>query len=282
MPQPPGIIDRVNYVIDFAQNPCDAPWAVYVETALPAALDLFIALATFGLDDIVRGYFRPKGLRSYRHGRRGRRAGRVFRGIPEPGELIARRLPGFERARGRRVSNGVKTLWLIDGVLQRGLWYWLLIDEFSEFFYNWTSMLNKTEFCQKANQGRALATKDQLTGAFRDNWLGFGVAAISYEQGPIQIANLSAQALSGVWQLVLAASVTNTGTSPGDAFLGLARGTDPTPLNQDQGQVLPGQTIGLVVTQGLTVLDPGFTALWKLGESPMVFEDISLFAIQTG
>ena len=82
MPRPPSWLDQINTVVKFIDNPCDAPWAVYFETALAPAGRALLTLLTFGLDDVIRGFARPKGLRSGRHGRRGKRSSGILpRGI---------------------------------------------------------------------------------------------------------------------------------------------------------------------------------------------------------
>lgn len=161
MPQPPGILSRVNYVTKKWEDPCNAPWQVYIETAAPAALELFISLASFGLDDVVREAFRPGSQRTAGHGLRRNRStgrgrtrsgglGRSLGGLLNPGELLGDSIGRSLGFKPRQVSNGVAFLWKIDGVLQRGLFWWMVADLASEFAFNWTSQLYKTEFCQQA------------------------------------------------------------------------------------------------------------------------------------
>lgn len=146
-------INQVQSVIRFFEDPCEAPWTVYFELALEPAGDVVLELLTFGLDDIVRGYFRPRGI--YRRGRQGilaRRIGR-FLNIPEIGEMVGSHLPGAQTIRSRTVSQGVRFLWIVDGVLQRGLFWWMIADLLTEFLYEWTSSVAETEFCRSTNAG---------------------------------------------------------------------------------------------------------------------------------
>lgn len=155
MPKQPGFIDKVNGIINYVENPCDAPWIIYFETALPALGTAILTLLDFGFDDVVRGALRPRGLRTRKHTRRGRRGRSRFGGIPELGELIGSSLPGAQEAKGRSVTQGVKNLWIVDGVLQRILWYWLVVDVTVEFFYAWASAINESVFCKKTGMGAA-------------------------------------------------------------------------------------------------------------------------------
>lgn len=163
MPEVPGIIERVNYVKDFICDPCDAPFIVYVETFLPAFGQLLLEWYSFGLDDIIRGYFRPAGLVSHGHKRRladrkkRRKKNKLIRALEEiigfePGEVIAKNLPLQQKMRFRKISDGVRHLWIIDSIMQRAFYYWMVIDLVTEFAYKWTSLLMKTEYCQASKR----------------------------------------------------------------------------------------------------------------------------------
>lgn len=157
MPKPPrdvSYFDKVNYVIDAWAMPCEAPWYIYVETLKPALLEAFITLATFGWDDVARGYFRPRGLGGRRTGKRKGKFAKAIPRFPELGEEIGKRLPGAEEVKGEKWSALGKTLWRIDTVIQRALFWWLVADVTIDFAYNWTSLLYETVWCQASNLGR--------------------------------------------------------------------------------------------------------------------------------
>lgn len=190
-PKPPGFIDKVNGIINFAQNPCNAPWYLYAETALPAAGKAVLTLLDFGFDDVVRGALRPRGLRSHGHTRGRKRGGGGSRGIPEIGELIGSQIPGAETAKGRQVSQGVRHLWIVDGVIQRLLWYWLVVDVTVDFFYNWSSAIMQTEFCSKIGSGSAAANTG-FEGEFlavANAWTGVVANNVIYETGQATARN---------------------------------------------------------------------------------------------
>lgn len=139
MPQQPNWIDKVNFIRFYLSNPCDFGLDVYFETAWPALGHLSIHLLSFGLDDVIRGFFRPRGLRSARHGRKGRRDRHVRGAIPELGESVAARIPGREAAVTRAVDDGVRHMWTLDTGLQRALYYLLIIDVVTDFWFDWNS-----------------------------------------------------------------------------------------------------------------------------------------------
>jgi len=185
MPRPPSWINQANAIIKYFENPCDAPWAIYFETALPALGSAILVLLDFGFDDVVRGALRPRGLRKNRHMRRGRRGRRGGAGIPEIGELIGAALPGAKTAKGRFVTQGVKNLWLVDGVIQRILWWWLVADVSINFFYNWTSAIQESEFCSAQGVGAALykSQDDDFIFSVANAWTSLHTSVEEYETG---------------------------------------------------------------------------------------------------
>lgn len=180
----PSWIQKVNGVMSFIENPCNAPWVVYAELALPAATDVVIELLSFDFPDVVRGALRPRGLRGHRHFRKGARGGKGSGGIPELGEIVGKSIPHSATARGRHVSQGVKNLWILDGVIQRVLWYWLIVSLTTDFFYEWTTAVMRSEYCSKQGQGNAFAQADNaiLTNTF-GGWSGVPSPDIHYATG---------------------------------------------------------------------------------------------------
>lgn len=226
MPRPqPGLIDKVNYIVRFIEDPCDAPWVVYLETAIPPAGRLLLSWFSFGLDDLIRGYFRPKGLRSGRHGRGGRRGGkprtrlgRFIARIPglgdDVGNFIGKRLPGAKAARGRQVSDGVKHLWIIDNRLQQLLLWWLIVDLVTTFLYEWASALQESEICKRSRSESMVA--DGLGGGVAgiQDWVALEVPNVLRTTPNIDWLVSTATLPAGSWTVVVALQLENTGAFP--------------------------------------------------------------------
>lgn len=137
MPQPPSWLDKINFVTDFWSSPCSASWYVYARTAWPAIGQMALTLVDFGLDDIVRSAFRPKGLRGARHGRKGFRRRSRIPSLPEPSDIIAKRIPGQELRQARYMDGGSRWLWKLDGVGQKFMNRYMLVNLATDFFYTW-------------------------------------------------------------------------------------------------------------------------------------------------
>lgn len=165
MPHPPGIIDRVNYVVNFWEDPCDAPWTVYIETALPALGQAAITLVEPSPDDVLRAYVKPGGARS---------AGR-FGGfleeeeiagseplLKDTSEMIGEAIPFKARWDNPVLAEDFKYFWIFDGVTQRLLWYWMMADLISQFLFDWTTLINKSEYCSIDRGGSALLYRDSI------------------------------------------------------------------------------------------------------------------------
>lgn len=147
-----------NAIIDFYESDCRPSWDVYVKTLFPALGTLVIAFLSFGLSDILRGYFRPTGTRGFGFLNRGRRVktgrprtrlGRYLGKIkiPEIGNLIGKKLPGATFFRGLPVGNKMNWFWSVSDVFARAGLYWLIADITEDFVINWTTALYHSPEC---------------------------------------------------------------------------------------------------------------------------------------
>lgn len=140
-------------VLRFISSECDAPMMVYLETLPGALVDPLLTLLDFGWDDVARGALRPKGVYSCRRAKKRKSKWSKY-GIPELGEEIGKRIPGAEQLKSRRVGSLERSLWLIDGAIQRAL-YWLMIaDLVTDFAYGWVSAIRERGYCRQATVPR--------------------------------------------------------------------------------------------------------------------------------
>lgn len=182
-------LKQVNGIIRFVEDPCSAPWSVYARCLWPAVGHLALALLMFGFDDVVRGYFRPHGI--YSHKRTGRRRARsrmsraARAGIPEIGEMIGHNLPGASVIKGRGVSTKVAMLWAFDGVLQRIMFWWMILDVTTEFGFEWTTCIAESRECQLDRLVGSVLCKVQPSGYVHDMSGPLACSAIEKHWGQI-------------------------------------------------------------------------------------------------
>lgn len=145
-------------IIDFYEFGCFPEYEVWLRTLLPALGEFLFGLLSFGYGDILRGYFRPNSVRGLSRlnraklkgkgaGANARAGGKTRFQIPEIGNEIGKSLPASEFFRGRKVTNAEMYFWRIDGLIQRGLWYWLMADLTADFVVNWTTAIMESEEC---------------------------------------------------------------------------------------------------------------------------------------
>lgn len=165
-------------------NPCDRPFIVYAELLAQPTGVAIIQFFSFGMLDLIRSYFRPKIGRSGRKIRGGRRGRRGGGGIPEPSDVIAKRIPGYERYKNRRVSQGVKVLWRIDGVLQRFALWFLIADIVNTWTVSSASIIFQAdqEDCDTAGAGY---WEGENGGSPTIQWQGFGSMPTVYARNVV-------------------------------------------------------------------------------------------------
>lgn len=239
----PGMIGQINAVTKFWMNDCDIPWTVYAETAIAPLGELALALLSFDMFDVMRGYFRPKNLRTGSHLRARRRRKKGKFGIPETGEMVARHIPGYDQMRNRTVSDGVKHLWKIDGVMQRGLFAWMIADVTSDFFYNWTTLLMHTE--EGADCAPAALLRegpcDVSPGYGTWRWVRF--INVRYARGGAYPVDAAIHLPPGRWHVAMHLKARNWSEDPKYYQCGITRGSHGYPdLCQSERVLLaPGE-----------------------------------------
>lgn len=254
MPRPPEPIsdyDKVNYVIEFWMIPCQAPWVVYAEALKPAALEALITLLTFGIDDVLRGFLRPFGIRSARHGRRKRKPWPKWVTIPELGELIGRLIPGANFIKGRKFSWAEKHLWIFDSRVQGVLFALLIVDVAIQFFFKWTTLVHESEQCQASQQGRFLAEGASAQYLALAGWQPVVVPIDIYEELDLTWNVSTAFSNDREGQCAVALAVTNDEDSPITVQLaGFASAASLTPITPISSVALDKRASGQMVMNG--------------------------------
>jgi hypothetical protein len=130
---------RLNTIVDMFEWYCQDHALVYIQTMLPALGETVLALLAFDWDDVVRGFLRPSGPYARKSLVFDPRKAKWEWEIPELGEEIGKRIPGAKLIKANKIWGKTRFLWVIDGLIQRVLYYFLILDIVTEFLYNWSS-----------------------------------------------------------------------------------------------------------------------------------------------
>lgn len=131
-----GIFEReANFIKFMLTNPCARPWYVYVETFIPAFLELLFTVAILDINDIIRSH----GQKIASEG--GKKAGRGGRHTPR----IA--ATGGKTPVERYMQKGLKTLLIVTQPLENIGYAWLLYSAVDEFFFDWQTLIEEAPFC---------------------------------------------------------------------------------------------------------------------------------------
>lgn len=166
----PDVDYKINYILDFIWDVCDAPFSIYLKNLWPALMEALITYYALDMTQIFTRYVKPpgiyKGMRGAGHGQGKRRkpkprtwrtAWRSWTSF-DPSDEIGKWLPGSGYETPRPISPGVRTLWHLYDVEQR-VFYWIMLYEITEqFFYKWMSGVAQSTYCQA--QYRPIAIGD--------------------------------------------------------------------------------------------------------------------------
>lgn len=205
MAKQPTWLDKINFIRFWLSNPCDKPYTVYFETAAKPTGNLVVSLLTFGMLDLVRSFFRPKGLRSKRHGRKSRRGGKPL--FPELSDEVAKKTPGHEPVKARKVTDGVKNLWKIDNVGQRFFYYVQIFDVVLNWWFEWQSAIIRDDRSRCPNLARGLSETDLDVQAVGNNWKPFTPEMLVYQYGGVDMTLDGAFVPAGKFMVVAASKI---------------------------------------------------------------------------
>lgn len=143
MPKPPEYVNRFQFITFFIFNKCHHPATLYIEYAFPPAVEAARSILMFDLPQIVRSLFRPKGIRTKRHGRKtaGKR-GATSSGIPDYQEQFATDVRETFDVGDRVVTDGHRQLWTFLDIGEKWLGRFFLLEIVEEWLYKWALMID--------------------------------------------------------------------------------------------------------------------------------------------
>lgn len=177
----PGFLNQIQFLKFYAFNPCDAPFMLYIETALPIAGKIAIMLLELDFVGFVKTLIRPKWVRSWRKVARGQKPRRRRGGIPEPGDLIADKLDPHRYLRVPTWTFAGNTLIQIHDTYERVFWTIFLVDVIEGFIFDTIIGVIEADKSGCPHIGRLLRedTSVIVTGV-GDRWVGINVQTLRY------------------------------------------------------------------------------------------------------
>ena len=167
-PDVPEIEDRFNFIFRNFTDPCDAPITVWVEAFLPALRDALIAWWYVDLTQIVRTMFTPPTygwrIRSSRHrigSAKGRgkdfksKLGKIF-GF-DPNAYVGDLMSPFADEEMVMLLPGEVWFWTGVEAIVIFAFEYSVLDITTQFGYEWTSAVQKTEYCHARDDAVLLA-----------------------------------------------------------------------------------------------------------------------------
>jgi hypothetical protein len=134
-PPTPGWFGQVNFIVGWFMQSCDVPLTVYVQFAAEPTVEVALMLVTLDPADLVKEWARPKGLRTARHGRKGKRGTKDVFTLLDVDELVAHNIAGHEEFRGRPFGSATFWAFEITDVIDRVSWTFACVDGITEIGY---------------------------------------------------------------------------------------------------------------------------------------------------
>lgn len=161
-PVPEDIVARVNFITAYWWQGCEAPFTLFCQFAGPPAGRAVAILLGLDAGDIVKEFFRPAGLRSHRHGRKGPRGKKNPLDIPDPNAEIGKRLPGQKEFAGRPFGSPTFYAFAIDDISERVAINLAIVDVVSDTVYQ--GLLGILSLDKKACPWMARVSRGNETG----------------------------------------------------------------------------------------------------------------------
>lgn len=123
-----------NFIRSIITHPCARPWYIWAETFLPAFLELLITVTLFDVEDAIRAH--GESITRDKAGAKGKRHSPRIKTSGQP------------TAVDRWAQKGLKTLLVVTKPLETIGFTWLLYSAVDQFFFNWQTLLELSDFCK--------------------------------------------------------------------------------------------------------------------------------------
>lgn len=210
---------ELNFIISYFFNGCRTPITGFAECALPFAGEVALVLIGYDWQDITTAFFRPKGLRSARHGRKSAKR-RKGGGIPQIPDLIAEHCPTIEEFSTYVVTDQNKIWWKIESTIERITWEIALIELTTDFAYKSLLGVLKLKATKCAVPGRASTSSKEWDPFNNGQYYAIPIETIDYEEYPVTVTKPNIQMENGdYYQIMVEVTAFNRGQESGSVDL---------------------------------------------------------------
>ena len=259
---------QANFMKFLLTHACARPWYVYAETFIPSFLVLMLTVVLFDVDDAIRAHGESivGGSKSKRKGRKR--------------HTFKTRITAQQTTVARWSSKGLKTLLVITSPLEKIGFAWLLFAAVDQFFQNWQTLLQRSEYCNTPLETGPL---QRSRGPGLISFVVGGVSVImdkleqnraGWSTGP-----LGASLPRGEFFAVFALTVKGppSGVNPVWIQLTTQSAFGVTNHRSDDLSLGPGEQGVMVTTASFSYLTAGGSIGWEIGGSsiPIGIEAVS-------
>lgn len=184
--QIPAWLGEINFITSYFFQSCEAPFMLFIEANQEPTSELAWELLGFSAADAVQTFFRPKGLRSHRHGRKGKR-GKGPGGIPEIPDMIAERIDLYEDFNIKKTGFGRAMLFEVLDTFDRAVWEVVVLNMALDYTYEslQLSLTLPGAHCQAGGRARLEGGDEDVfnNGQFYE----IPLTHIIYEHAPVVV-----------------------------------------------------------------------------------------------
>lgn len=240
-PITPGWIPQFQFITFYALQDCDAPFSLYIEFAQPIARQITLQYLQFDEFAFIKRIFRPKWIRTARHGRKGRRGGPRGGGIPEFNDMVADVLDPNRDFQPDRVHWTYRLLFEWDDIVERIGHKYFVIDSIFQLTYG--TILGVIEsspaLCPSIGRfSRRHPPRGPVTPLF--TWYAIPMGDLDYYVKWDDGTAFGSTAFEGSYVCVLSGRVQNTSLTEGTAELAIWTGGGGTLLATTGPLSVPG------------------------------------------
>lgn len=180
----PPIVDtitKMRVILTGIVQRCEPPYVAYFEANRELPWQFLKMFAVIDLDDVAKDMIRPPGLRSQRHGRKGKRFIDEIPGLPDPSEKIGKRLHAQELVDILPAGIGRTGLFVISDLVDNLEFTPVLVDMVTDIGFDPIMGMVAADPNACPFFGRFLGqTFGAVTGGAGPPWKAFGYQVFRY------------------------------------------------------------------------------------------------------